>query len=512
MRELIQHEGVARRLGDRSPADLLAYVDQLEDRVRRLDQQLGQRPEAEVAVRNQALEAERAQWVVEREEQLRQLEQHRLQLAQRRVGVVELEAVQDEKRVLQISRDNLRQQLNELEEEKQKQEAQRENRPIFPKLTEMDQAQELQSPEAGEGLPGNSLARLAERLRDWIGYDPKTRKELFYEPQDIRSFLGGLATSQLMILQGISGIGKSSLPVNFARAIGAGLTTVEVQAGWRDRHDLVGHYNSFRNIFHETAFLRGLYEAQCPTYEKRLYFILLDEMNLSYPEQYFADLLSALEQTEPDAHRIELMTQSLPNPPRQFMRDRQSLRIPNNVWFIGTANQDETTRTMADKTYDRAHVLDLPMEPSKDSPPNRNSGRPPILAWDRLSSAFENAVANPEYVSAAKSAMAFLEVDLKDPLRTRLKVGWGKRLEHQLLRYIPVVISAGGTKGEALDYVLAMKVLRKIRDKHDTRLADLEALQNKLDTLWAGFDPKHREPALSLAIVAAEIERKRDGR
>ena len=61
--------------------------------------------------------------------------------------------------------------------------------------------------------------------------------------------------SRLHLLQGISGTGKTNLPVAFAGAIGAECKVIEIQAGWRDRQDLLGHYNVFERKFYESEFL-----------------------------------------------------------------------------------------------------------------------------------------------------------------------------------------------------------------------------------------------------------------
>ena len=87
--------------------------------------------------------------------------------------------------------------------------------------------------------------------------------------------------------------------------------------------------------------------------------ILLDEMNLSRPEQYFAEFLSAIEKNDPLDRLINLSKSRLPHAPRMLVEGRR-IRVPRNVWFIGTANHDETTNEFADKTYDRAHIMTLP--------------------------------------------------------------------------------------------------------------------------------------------------------
>ena len=137
--------------------------------------------------------------------------------------------------------------------------------------------------------------------------------------------------------------GKTSLPRAFARAIGATSSLVEVQSGWRDRNDLLGYYNAFEKRFYESEFLQALYRAQQPSHLALPYLIILDEMNLSHPEHYFADFLSALEQRQTE-QRISLLTARVDGAP-QLLEESRWLRIPDNVWFIGTANHDEPRRT-----------------------------------------------------------------------------------------------------------------------------------------------------------------------
>ncbi|GAA3300806.1 hypothetical protein GCM10020218_093330 [Dactylosporangium vinaceum] len=72
--------------------------------------------------------------------------------------------------------------------------------------------------------------------------------------------------SRLHLLEGMSGIGKTSLPVALAKALGTECAVVEVQAGWRDRTDLFGHHNTFERRFEESEFLQALYLAQTPRY------------------------------------------------------------------------------------------------------------------------------------------------------------------------------------------------------------------------------------------------------
>ena len=176
--------------------------------------------------------------------------------------------------------------------------------------------------------------------------------------------------SNLHILQGMSGTGKTSLAKAFSEVVGGNCTDIAVQAGWRDKDDLIGHFNAFEKKFYERETLQAIYRAQLPAYKNRINIILLDEMNLSRPEQYFAEFLSAMEK-RPQYRDIVLTEEGHQNAPK-LLREGRTLRLPENVWFIGTANHDETTNEFADKTYDRSHVMEL----------SRNEGKFIANAYD----------------------------------------------------------------------------------------------------------------------------------
>jgi hypothetical protein len=135
--------------------------------------------------------------------------------------------------------------------------------------------------------------------------------------------------------------------------------------------------------------------------------------------------------------------------------------------------------------------------------PQRLQARPPI-SFEALRSAFNKA--QEVHQRKAKDAYAFVDKSFADVLGHRFRVGWGNRLERQMLDFVPVVIAAGGTVGEAVDHVLATKLLRKIRDRHDTRPEDLTALLERVAEVWPGLDAK-RGPTQSEAIVRDELRR-----
>jgi 5-methylcytosine-specific restriction endonuclease McrBC GTP-binding regulatory subunit McrB len=291
------------------------------------------------------------------------------------------------------------------------------------------------------------------------------------------------------------------LPREFARAFGWESAFVEVQSSWRDKTDLLGYYNAFEKRFYESACLQALYSAQCPTYASRPFIIVLDEMNLSQTEHYFADFLSALEQTSPELRRVGLVGHRISPSPRLLLEGK-AIRIPDNVWFVGTANHDESTKDFAEKTYDRAHVMELPrVHASFEAKPTRNAP----LGLPQLVALFEQAC--NKHAKEAENALQFLNTKLKNEL-AELDLGWGNRFEKQLRAFLPVVVAAGGEPGEALDHLLATKVLRKLRGRFDLPVPLLENKAKSLASSWAGFDPK--SPASdSMQLLEAEIRRLR---
>ncbi|WP_333767502.1 hypothetical protein [Streptomyces sp. IBSBF 2435] len=325
------------------------------------------------------------------------------------------------------------------------------------------------------------------------------RLGLSYRLSDLRLVLGGMAMSRLHLFQGISGIGKTGLARALATAFGSGssVAVVPVQAGWRDPQDLMGYYNSFDRTFYESEFTKALYRAQCPAFRDRPYFIILDEMNLSHPEQYFSGVLSALAISgEP---RLALTSAPVRNPP-ELLIDGTHIAIPENVWFIGTANHDETTVGFADKTYDRSFVLELPWQ--HPALPDAQSAPAEPLAYRGISRAFTEAQST--YGAQADGVIDFLDAHWRGRLAEEMRLGWGNRLELQIKEFVPVVVAAGGSPGEALDHLLATRILRSVRGRYDIHADTLERLRTDLVDSLTAFDGGH-VPAAVQRLLDDEI-------
>lgn len=311
-----------------------------------------------------------------------------------------------------------------------------------------------------------------------VGYQlTQYQPNLFYTPETLQLFVGGLAMSRLILLQGISGTGKTKLAQAFASIVGDNSDgrqsekdscsyIIPVQAGWRDNQDLLGYYNAFEKKFYEKPFSKGLYTASTPQFKNRLFFLILDEMNLSHPEQYFADFISAMEQANSsifDPLTVELLS-GMPKETMESDRwpkylQNEKIIVPPNVWFVGTANHDETTMEFADKTYDRAHVMVMERNTQKTHYQKVTKGAAHWSAED-LRSAFAEA---QESAAGEKQATWVTEKmhALKDVLKSEFDVSFGNRLERQIRDFVPVVCAAGGSKELALDHLLATKIVRK---------------------------------------------------
>lgn len=328
-----------------------------------------------------------------------------------------------------------------------------------------------------------SFSQNSGDLKDFVnavGYQlTQYQPNLFYSPKTLQLFVGGLAMSRLILLQGISGTGKTKLAQAFASIVGDNSDgsksekendycscIIPVQAGWRDNQDLLGYYNAFEKKFYEKPFSKGLYTASTPQFKKRLFFLILDEMNLSHPEQYFADFISAMEQANSsifDPLTVELLS----GMPKEIMQsDRwpkylqnEKIIVPPNVWFIGTANHDETTMEFADKTYDRAHVMVMERNTQKPSYQKVRQGAAHWSAED-LRNAFVEAQESDEGEQQAAWVTEKMH-SLKDVLKSEFDVSFGNRLERQIRNFVPVVCAAGGSKELALDHLLATKIVRK---------------------------------------------------
>lgn len=422
------------------------------------------------------------------------------ELSQLKLGVADNELLVNEKRVLEKQKSVLQLRLQELSKTVDDlMDSQLAETP-FPQMKALDEVKLKEI----EWVEIDNLEHFATELQHRIAQAEKGKK-LYFRLDDIRLLLAGLAMSQLHIFQGISGTGKTSLAKAFAKAVGGFCTDISVQAGWRDRDDLLGHYNAFEKKFYEKDCLQGLYRAGIETFGEHIHIILLDEMNLSRPEQYFAEFLSALEKNDVNDRVISLSESELPNAPK-YLKEGRKIQVPRNVWFIGTANHDETTNEFADKTYDRAFVMNLPRNEETFNIQKLEQANFGVNALQKL---FKKA--EREYQEITKSLLD----DLKNHhltllLEENFGLGWGNRFEDQALRFIPVFMACGGSALMALDHLLASRMLRqgKVTGRYDVSQQDITELKKSLED----FGNQHKGKLIqSIKLLDDDLKRKKWG-
>lgn len=351
---------------------------------------------------------------------------------------------------------------------------------VFPGLCAIDARYEFGA------LPIESddidLETLSDRFYHYLAH-----RKMFFEKRTIREFIAGLSVTRLIILEGLSGTGKSSLPRYFASFLGEDAFFAPVQATWRDRTSLLGYYNDFSRTFDETDFLKRLYRASYVPDEINL--MVLDEMNLSRIEYYFADFLSVLEYPSSD-WKVHLM--QLPysfEAPKHI--EEGKVIIPENTFFIGTANKDDSTYTITDKVYDRAITIDFsdrnePFEPEGEDLPIR-------LSYPALNELFVSAQNRDDLKMTGEDIRRFRQ--LADFTYAAFDITFGNRIMNQIDLFVPVFIACGGTKEEALDFMFSGKILRKLEGRFEDYIRQgLEELKNTILSLYGNaFEKSLRE-------------------
>lgn len=247
------------------------------------------------------------------------------------------------------------------------------------------------------------------------------------------------------LLTGLSGAGKTVLARGYALALhegqtnpAEGLLTVPVQPGWHDPSCLLGYVNPLSNeSYVRTAFVDFLIRASADS--ERPYTVVLDEMNLSHPEQYLAPLLSAME----TGGHIDLHAQG-----NDISGVPPTIAYPSNLVIIGTVNMDETTHGLSDKVLDRAAVIEF---------------------WDIDVEAFPGwkTSALPEaQITKVRDTLKGLVKALRP---ARLHFGW--RTVHDVIGYIEQAKRGGVIDFDAaLDQAIYAKVLPKLRGEDTPRI------------------------------------------
>ena len=368
------------------------------------------------------------------------------------------------------------------EEEIQKANKKKDSGDRFQKLILLDkQYPKKEYVESTEDLTLEYICRRFRSFASRIQGNP-----LYYSIDDIRRFVAALGVTKIMILQGMSGTGKTSLPVAWGKFTRVPTTVVPVQPMWKERSDLIGYFNEFTGKFNESMILEKLYEANKTN---RIYLIVLDEMNIARVEYYFAEFLSLLELPTVDERILEVTSSISKKDPKELHNGK--LILPDNVYFVGTANNDDSTFAISDKVYDRSMVMNLDYR--CDPFIGEDDYDPITISDDTLKALF--AKAQKEYALTKRGRSHIREFDKY--LSEIFQVTFGNRIRRQIEKYVPIYIACGGTEEEALDDILAKKVLRKLESQNPIYIkAKADDLINKMAEIFG----KDRTPVCEAVI------------
>ena len=285
-----------------------------------------------------------------------------------------------------------------------------------------------------------------------------SKLHLYYSENMIRLFVSAIASTKLVILQGISGTGKTSISLAWGKFVKHPCCVASVQPSWRDRTDIFGYLNEFTKKFNETDFLSYLYTAG---YTDEIYTVILDEMNLARDEWL-----------------IEIVQSVWPTDPKKLINGK--LHVPPNCWYIGTINNDDSTFMVTDKVYDRAMPIDLN---EKGTPFDYDEVDALDVNYSYLNGLFESAKKD-----CAMSEETNEKIEKMDNYTIKhFRVAFGNRIVKHMRAFVPVYVACGGDETAGVDYFMAKKVLRKfealnlalIRDEIDGYIEFLDSLFGK---------------------------------
>jgi hypothetical protein len=193
---------------------------------------------------------------------------------------------------------------------------------------------------------------------------------LIFSPELVRRFIASLCTKPFVICSGLSGSGKTKLAQAFAQWISykeedgennEQYCIVPVGADWTTREPLLGYPNALMNTEYVSPengvldlMIRAKQNFENEEESTKPYFLILDEMNLSHVERYFADFLSTMESGD-----IIPLHKIFPEPTKELITIPQALKLPKNLFIIGTVNIDETTYMFSPKVLDRANTIEF---------------------------------------------------------------------------------------------------------------------------------------------------------
>ena len=288
-----------------------------------------------------------------------------------------------------------------------------------------------------------------------------------YDAKDLINFHTAMKSSNLVILAGTSGTGKSQLVQLYGRALGLKeeMAIIPVRPGWTDDADLIGYVDGIHMIYKpgDYGLVNTLISAS--KHPESLYIICFDEMNLSRVEHYFSQFLSVLEM-EGTNRALKLYNEEAQ--PRLYNGSEFPHTIPigDNVLFVGTVNIDESTFHFSDKVLDRANVIKLNVldfHNLKAVDRKKKQERRQEITFDH----YHSFIQEEELIVYPEQEINFLN-DLNQCLRSsNQSLIFGPRVVKQIMRYLGNLPDLPDSdvlrRREAFDIQIVQRILTKLR-------------------------------------------------
>lgn len=331
----------------------------------------------------------------------------------------------------------------------------------------VSEAEDLEEPvETLLPAPPQIDFQISTAIHDVISYI--SDRGFVYEPWQIAQYITAIRTKPFVILAGITGTGKSKLPKLVSEATGGETKLVPVRPDWTDSADVLG-YKDLEGKFRPGPVLELASDAAANS--DQFYTCIIDEMNLARVEQYFAEVLSRLEDRHPQrAGGYE----SGPLIGQVLKADEEwgEVAIPANLAIVGTVNMDESTHGFSRKVLDRAFTIELSEVHLAHWNPNGAQtptvSRWPVKSWHPINIRLSELVKpTAEQVTEINRAIAALDAIniLLSP--SQLQVGYRTRDEvaFYLLHAQQIsdaFVDREGNAVDPLDLALQMKILPRI--------------------------------------------------
>jgi hypothetical protein len=288
-----------------------------------------------------------------------------------------------------------------------------------------------------------------------------------FEPWQIAAYVTALRTKPFVILAGVTGTGKSKLPALVANLTGGRSDLIPVRPDWTDSADVLG-YVDLQGIFRPGPLLQIARRAR---QSDQHWACIVDEMNLARVEQYFAEVLSRVE----DRHASPsggftsrpLLTMQL----RPEDQEWSEIGLPANLAIVGTVNMDETTHGFSRKVLDRAFTIEL--SDTDLARWNTATAQPSVAPWP-ATTWYPRAITlaglkglNGEDAQAVKNVIDVLTTINGFLQQAQLQVGYRTRDEVALFALHASELASGfltreGTPVDPLDLAIHMKILPRL--------------------------------------------------